>query len=107
MERWQAPCGLRDFKFPDVKRASVLPALELGGSFAVASSRDALHDVERLAAICQLAGRTPDRNHPLPYQRLGPNRALFNLSRVDVPCRKRGDDRLVWMPAYRVYFGDA
>ena len=29
MEAWQALFGVREFKFPDVMRASVLPALEL------------------------------------------------------------------------------
>jgi hypothetical protein len=88
-------------------RASVLPALELEPTPEGERAREALRDLDRLAAICQLAGRTPNRNAPLPYERLGPNRALFNLSRLDVPCRKRGDDRIVWLPAYRVYFGDA
>ncbi len=106
MEAWQALFGVREFKFPDVMRASVLPALELEPSAEGVRAREALRDLERLAAICQLAGRTPNRSSPLPYERLGPNRALFNLCRLDVPCRKRGDDRILWMPAYRVYFGD-
>jgi len=106
MDAWQALFGVREFKFPDVMRASVLPALELERSTDGARTRAALHEMDRLAAICQLAGRTPNRNAPLPYERLGSNRALFNLSRLDVPCRKRDDDRILWMPAYRVYFGD-
>ena len=106
MEAWHALFGVREFKFPDVMRASVLPALELERSAEGVRAREALHEVDRLAAICQLAGRTPNRNAPLAYERLGPNRALFNLSRLDVPCRKRGDDQILWMPAYRVYFGD-
>jgi hypothetical protein len=107
MEAWQALFEVREFKFPDVMRASVLPALELERSATGEQARAALRDLNRLAAICQLAGRTPNRNAPLPYERLGPNRALFNLSRLDVPCRRYGSDEIVWMPAYRVYFGDA
>ncbi len=113
MEAWQGLFSIREFKFPDVMRASVLPALELERSDQSEHSRVALRRLERLAAICQLAGRTPNRRAPLPYERLGANRALFNLSRLDVPCRKYGDDStsqhgddIVWMPAYRVYFGD-
>lgn len=106
MEAWQALFGVREFKFPDVMRASVLPALELERTTEGERAREALRNLDRLAAICQLAGRTPNRHAPLPYERLGPNRALFNLSRLDVPCRKRGDNQIVWVPAYRVYFGD-
>ena len=84
---WQALFELREFKFPDVMRASVLPALELDpdrGNEALGSQ--ALKDPAALAAICQLAGRTPDPARPLRYERLGSNRALFNLSRLHVPA---------------------
>jgi hypothetical protein len=48
----------------------------------------------------------PDASKPLPYERLGPNRALFNLSRLDVPCRSQTAEGVKWVPAYRAYFGD-
>lgn len=106
MQAWNGLFSVREFKFPDVMRASVLPSLELDRSTPSASQSLHLRDIDRLAAICQLAGRTPNPAAPLPYERLGSNRALFNLSRLDVPCRKYGDDTIVWMPAYRVYFGE-
>lgn len=104
MPTWQALFEIHDFKFPDVMRASVLPALELDGS-ATNLRRTRLHSLEALAEICQLAGRMPDGSKPLPYERLGPNRALFNLSRLDVPCRDLGENGIKWVPAYRAYFG--
>jgi hypothetical protein len=66
---------------------------------------EALHDPAALAAICQLAGRTPDPGRPLRYERLGSNRALFNLSRLPVPCRPREGAEIDWRPAYQVYLG--
>ena len=38
--------------------------------------------------------------------RQGPNRALFNLSRLDVPCRSRTSDNIQWIPAYLSYLGE-
>jgi hypothetical protein len=96
---------IREFKFLEVMRASVLPALELERHAGDRVDRTTLRDLDRLAAICQLAGRTPDANAPLPYERLQPNRALFNLSRLDVPCRGASDGEVEWVPAYRAYFG--
>jgi hypothetical protein len=104
MAIWQALFEVREFKFPDVMRASVLPALELD-SAATDPRRSKLHSLDALAEICQLAGRMPDSSKPLPYERLGPNRALFNLSRLDVPCRSDVGDGIKWVPAYRAYFG--
>lgn len=105
MEAWKALFDVREFKFPEVMRASVLPALDLERDEDERVTRSILRDIDCLAAICQLAGRTPNANAPLPYERLKANRALFNLSRLDVPCRGRTADEVTWMPAYKVYFG--
>lgn len=105
MEAWKALFDIREFKFPEVMRASVLPALDLERGTDEHSGRATLQDLDRLAAICQLAGRTPNASAPLPYERLGPNRALFNLSRLDVPCRGESDSDVRWIPAYKAYFG--
>ena len=103
---WQALFELHEFKFPDVMRASVLPALELDPDDEVKQRLEGLHDLTALAAICQLSGRTPDPERPLRYERLGSNRALFNLSRLPVPCRPLIGDEIEWRPAYRVYLGE-
>ena len=105
MEAWKALFDIREFKFPEVMRASVLPALDLERDTDERIERTALQDLDRLAAICQLAGRTPNANAPLPYERLKTNRALFNLSRLDVPCRGTSDGEVKWVPAYGPYFG--
>lgn len=107
MSAWQALFDVREFKFPDVMRASVLPSLDLPSGNEVSEGRRALEDVDRLGAICQLAGRTPNPGAPLPFERLGPNRALFNLSRLPVPCVGRDGQGERWLPAYRAYFGRA
>jgi hypothetical protein len=101
---WQALFELREFKFPDVMRASVLPALELDPDEETSRRLAALQNPSSLAAICQLAGRAPDPSRPLRYERLGSNRALFNLSRLPVPCRPR-QEGVEWRPAYQVYLG--
>jgi hypothetical protein len=102
---WQAIYEIREFKFPEVMRASVLPALDLEQSVETAAWRRRLETIDRLAAICQLAGRTPKPSSPLPYQRLGSDRALFNLARLSLPVRPGPDGELRWSPAFRVYFG--
>lgn len=105
MPVWQGLFGLREFKFPDVMRASVLPALVIDPDEESLVLRRELASVDRLAAICQLAGRAPKTDATLPYQRLGSDRALFNLARLRVPCRPDGDGVVRWIPAFRVYFG--
>jgi hypothetical protein len=105
MAAWQALFGVRDFKFPDVMRSSVLPALTLLDEGGRVEEREGLQTLETLAAVCQLSGRTPNPASPLPYERLGTNRALFNLSRLPVPCRTESSEVFEWQPAYRVYFG--
>lgn len=105
MEAWKALFDIREFKFPEVMRTSVLPALDLERDEEERVTRSILRNLDCLAAICQLAGRTPNANAPLPYERLKANRALFNLSRLDVPCRGRTADEVTWTPAYKVYFG--
>lgn len=105
MTTWQALFDLQEFKFPVVMRASVLPALDLDRDLEARREREALRTMERIAAICQLAGRMPDPGRPLPYERLGTNRALFNLSRLDVPCRGSNPGEIAWVPAYQAYFG--
>ncbi|MES2210070.1 MAG: DUF3883 domain-containing protein [Chloroflexota bacterium] len=105
MAAWQALFGIREFKFPDVMRASVFPALELEPGDEGKALRVRLQDANVIAAICQLAGRTANAGSPLPYERLGTNRALFNLSRLRIQCRNRANDIERWEPAYRVYFG--
>ena len=105
MAAWQALFGIREFKFPDVMRASVFPALELDRAPEADSLRVSLQDMNRIAAICQLAGRSAKAANPLPHERLESNRTLFNLSRLRVPCRLRPNGIERWEPAYLVYFG--
>jgi hypothetical protein len=102
---WQALFDVQEFKFPVVMRASVLPALDLERDLPGHGERESLHTLERVAAICQLAGRAPNPGAPLPYERLGSNRAIFNLSRLDVPCRGNQPGQFVWIPAYQAYLG--
>ena len=106
MAIWQAMFGVREFKFPDVMRTSVLPALTLPDEGGRTEEWIALCNLEVLAAVCQLSGRTPNPSAPLPYERLGTNRALFNLARLPVPCRTSTEGVYDWQPAYRVYFGE-
>jgi len=103
---WQGLFGITEFRFPEVMRASVLPALTEDPDPAGLALRDSLCSIETLAAICQLAGGTVDVGSPLPHERLGSNRALFNLARLAVPCRADADGTVRWLPAYRVYFGE-
>ena len=105
MIAWQGLFDLREFKFPDVMRASVLPALALDVDVND-PSRERLRSFDSLSAICQLSGRTPNSAAPLPYERLGTNRALINLARLPVPCRGKDGVAVEWHPAYRVYFGE-
>jgi hypothetical protein len=102
---WQALFDIREFKFAEVMRAAVLPALALDQENASDAAKANVHGFDQLAAICQLAGRSPKPESPLPYQRLGADRALFNLARLPVPCRPSDDGVVPWLPAFRVYFG--
>jgi hypothetical protein len=101
MPAWIALFQIREFKFPDVMRVSVLPSLALE---AAPHRRDDLANWETLAAVCQLAGPTPNPDMPLPYGRLGSQRALTPLCRIPVPCTVNGEEQ--WVPAYRAYFGE-
>lgn len=105
LSTWQALFGVREFKFPDVMRSSVLPALTLGDDGRRSAAWHELCEPETLAAVCQLSGRTPNPGAPLPYERLGTSRALFNLARLPVPCRGEAPGSFTWQPAYRAYFG--
>lgn len=105
MVAWAGLFDMKEFKFPEVMRASVLPSLSLDGG-TVTEREDDDARLDRIAAICQLAGRTPNPNAPLPYERLGANRALFNLGRLALPCRSATPGEIHWVPAYRVYFGE-
>lgn len=100
MPAWIALFQIREFKFPDVMRVSVLPALALDADPAM---RTELEDWSTMTAVCQLSGPTPSPDTPLPYGRLGSQRALFNLCRMPVPCTVDGEEQ--WVPAYRAYFG--
>jgi hypothetical protein len=100
MPAWIALFQIREFKFPDVMRVSVLPALAFDADPAM---RTELEDWSTMTAVCQLAGATPSPDTPLPYGRLGSQRALINLCRMPVPCTINGEE--CWVPAYRAYFG--
>lgn len=104
MTAWSALFDVNEFQFADVMRAAVIPALVLNPDASAQHLREQLASIHTLAAVCQLAGSQTKPDRPLRYQRLGTDRALFNLSRLPVPCRtEAGDER--WLPAYRVYFG--
>lgn len=101
---WSALFGIKEFRFQEVMQASVLPALTLNPTPKEIAWREDLQSRESLAAICQLAGAFTKSDRPLRYQRLQSDRALFNLSRLPVPCVD-DDDGEKWVPAYQVYFG--
>lgn len=104
MLAWAGLFDIREFDFEEVMRAAVIPALRLEVDGQQQALRDRLEDLDSLAAICQLAGKRPKPDRPLRYQRLGSDRALFNLARLPVPCRTvDGEER--WEPAFKVYFG--
>ncbi len=101
---WTALFGISEFRFQEVMQAAVLPALGLNPSDEELEWRESIQNVESLAAICQLAGAFTKPDRPLRFQRLQSDRAIFNLSRLPVPC-VRPDGTREWIPAYRVYFG--
>ena len=103
MRVWSALFDIKEFRFQEVMQASVLPALGLNPTAELAW-RAELRSRESLAAICQLAGSFTKPDRPLRYQRLQSDRAIFNLSRLPVPCVDgEGGER--WVPAYQAYFG--
>jgi hypothetical protein len=106
MRTWSALFDIREFRFQEVMQAAVLPALVQNPSDELVEWRKELSAFDPLAAICQLAGPFAKPNSPLRYQRLRSDRAIFNLSRLPVPCIGKADD-VEWVPAYRAYFGAA
>ena len=106
MRIWSALFDIKEFRFQEVMQASVLPALNLSPTPEELSWRKNLQNRESLAAICQLAGAFTKPDRPLRYQRLQSDRAIFNLSRLSVPCMD-DQDGINWVPAYQVYFGRA
>lgn len=104
MKAWGALFDIKEFRFEEVMRAAVLPGLTRAGS-ADTELRDANRSIEALATICRLAGKTTKPDQPLPLGRLGSDRAFFNLSRLEVPCRSHTDGETTWAPAHQVYFG--
>lgn len=104
MRVWSTLFDVKEFRFQEVMQASVLPALGLNPTLDERAWRDDLRSKESLAAICQLAGAFTKPDRPLRYQRLQTDRAIFNLSRLPVPCLGE-DGTEEWVPAYRAYFG--
>lgn len=103
MKVWGALFDIKEFNFAAVMRAAVLPGLTR--SDPDEELRTANRRLEALAAICRLAGKTTKPEQPLPLGRLGSDLPFFNLSRLEVPCRGATADDILWIPAYRVYFG--
>ena len=104
MKAWAALFDIKEFRFEEVMRAAVIPALVLNPEPEAIAMRERLQSMDAVSAICQLAGTYTKPDRPLRYQRLRSDRALFNLSRLPVPCRGP-DGQETWLPAYRVYFG--
>lgn len=104
MKAWDALFDIKEFRFEEVMRASVLPGLTRAGK-ADNELRESNRSIEALATICRLAGKTTKADQPLPMGRLGSDRAFFNLSRLEVPCRSADPNKFKWAPAHRVYFG--
>ncbi|MBK6763160.1 MAG: DUF3883 domain-containing protein [Micrococcales bacterium] len=104
MKAWDGLFGIKEFRFEEVMRAAVLPGFTRKGGIDT-ELREANRSIEALATICRLAGKTTKPENPLPMGRLGSDRAFFNLSRLEVPCRPDQDGQLLWAPAHQVYFG--
>ena len=104
MKAWTALFDVKEFRFEEVMRAAVLPGLVRNPSDEALSVREANKDLNAIAAICQLAGAVTKADRPLRLNRLGGDRAMFNLSRLPIPCRS-ADGSPRWEPAYKVYFG--
>lgn len=104
MKAWTALFDIKEFRFEEVMRAAVLPGLVRSPADDALTLRDANKNVGALAAICELAGAVTKPDRPLRLNRLGGDRAMFNLGRLQVPCRSAaGSTR--WESAYKVYFG--
>lgn len=104
MAAWTSLFDIKEFRFEEVMRAAVLPGLTRTGETNL-ELQEANRTIETLATICRLAGSTIKPDQPLPLSRLGSDRAYFNLSRLEVPCRAEPGKEPEWLPAYRVYFG--
>lgn len=104
MRAWDALFEIKEFRFEEVMRAAVLPGLTRSGT-ADPELREANRTVQALATICRLAGKTTKPDQPLPMGRLGSDRAFFNLSRLEVPCRVEDGEEPEWLPVHQVYFG--
>jgi len=104
MRSWSALFDIKDFRFEEVMRASVLPGLTRSGVTDL-ELRQSNRTIEALATICRIAGKTTKPDQPLPMGRLGSDRAFFNLSRLQVPCRTEPGEEPPWAEAHQVYFG--
>jgi len=105
MKAWTALFDMREFRFEEVMRAAVLPGLVRNPSEDALELRTGNQNLDAIATICQLAGAVTKADKPLRLNRLGGDRAMFNLSRLPLPCRSiDGEPR--WLPAYQVYFGE-
>ncbi|MEI6621220.1 MAG: DUF3883 domain-containing protein [Actinomycetes bacterium] len=104
MMSWSALFDVHDFRFEEVMREGVTPALVLNPDEQASRMKHDLQSIAALATICQLAGSFVKPDRPLRFQRLQSDRAQFRLSRLPVPCRTL-DGEKKWLPAYRVYFG--
>lgn len=104
MKAWTALFEIKEFRFEEVVRAAVSPGLVLNPDDDARALLETLQNLGALASVCQLAGSYAKPDRPLRYQRLQSERALFNLSRLPVPCKTSSNDE-VWLPAYKVYFG--
>ena len=104
MKAWTSLFDIKEFRFEEVMRASVLPGLVRNPTDEALALREGNQDLDAIAAICQLAGAVTKADKPLRLNRLGGDRAMFNLGRLPVPCRSDSTDER-WEPAYSVYFG--
>ena len=99
MLAWHGLFDIREFRFEEVMRASVLPAMALEQR----ARRSEFHDIAQIATICQLSGKSSQGGR-LSFERLGSQRPLFNLTRLELPCRAEGGG-VRWVSAYQVYLG--
>ena len=64
MSTWSALFGIKEFRFEEVMRAAVVPALVLDPDLGALELRRSLRSLDALAATCQLAGSVPSQNAP-------------------------------------------